>query len=84
MLGYLYQCRYALLRGLEEGKSHAGHALTIEKFDDVAFEDSGDPIELIQTKHHPTRASTSGKPLPYGSTALKATQPQPQMCDSSF
>lgn len=61
MLGYLYQCRYALLRGLEEGKNHAGHALTIEKFDDVAFEDDGEPIELIQTKHHGKPGNTSDK-----------------------
>ena len=61
MLGYLFQCRYALLRGLEEGKNHAGHALTFEKFDDVAFEDGGNPVELIQTKHHGKPGNTSDK-----------------------
>ena len=50
--GYLYQARYALLRGLEESRNHPSHALSIEKFDDVAFEEDGQPVELIQTKHH--------------------------------
>ena len=50
--GYLFQARYALLRGLQEGRRNPSHALSIEKFDDVAFEDAGHPIELIQTKHH--------------------------------
>ena len=51
MTGYLFQARFALLRGLEEGRRHPGHALSIERFDDVAFEDAGGPFELIQTKH---------------------------------
>ena len=48
LTGYLFQARYALLRGLEEGRRHPGHALSIEKFDDVAFEEAGRPVELIQ------------------------------------
>lgn len=52
LTGYLYQARYALLRGLDEGRRHPSHALSIEKFDDVAFEEDGRPVELIQTKHH--------------------------------
>ena len=52
LTGYLFQARYALLRGLEEGRCHPSHALSIEKLDDVAFEDAGKPVELIQTKHH--------------------------------
>ena len=59
LTGYLFQARYALLRGLEEGRRHPGHALSIEKFDDVAFEDAGQPIELIQTKHHGKRGNIS-------------------------
>ena len=50
--GYLFQARYALLRGLQEGRRSPSHALSIERFDDVAFENAGRPIELIQTKHH--------------------------------
>lgn len=51
-MGYLYQARYALLRGLEESRKHPSHALSIEKFDDIAFEEDGNPVELLQTKHH--------------------------------
>ena len=59
MTGYLYQTRYALLRGLQEGRRHPGHELSIEKLDDVAFEENGRPIELIQTKHHVKRRDLS-------------------------
>ena len=59
LTGYLFQARYALLRGLEEGRRHPGHALSIEKFDDVAFEEAGHPVELIQTKHHGNRGDVS-------------------------
>ena len=52
MTGYLYQARYALLLGLQEGKRNLHHELSIERLDDVAFEENGRPIELIQTKHH--------------------------------
>ena len=52
MTGYLFQARYALLRGLEEAKHHPSHFLSIERFDDVAFEDTESAVELIQTKHH--------------------------------
>jgi hypothetical protein len=48
-LGYLYQARYALyllLNGSEESR------LSIERFDDVAFERAGTPSELLQLKHH--------------------------------
>jgi hypothetical protein len=50
--GYLYQCRYALLSGLEASKSTPGKAITIERFDDIAFEEDGEVKEAIQTKHH--------------------------------
>lgn len=54
MAGYLYQARYALLRALDDGRRHPQLAISIERFDDVHFEDAGRPIELIQTKHHGT------------------------------
>lgn len=50
--GYLYQCRYALLLALQRAERQPGIELSIEKFDDVAFEAGGEPLELIQTKHH--------------------------------
>lgn len=53
--GYLYQARQALLLSLKESRLHPSHALAIEKFDDVSFEDDGIPVELIQTKHHSNR-----------------------------
>ena len=59
MTGYLFQARYALLLGLEEGKRNPSHALSLEKFDDIAFEDSDQPVELIQTKHHGKPGNTS-------------------------
>lgn len=51
-LGYLYQCRYALFAGLRALPDSPQLQISIEKFDDVAFEANGDPTELIQTKHH--------------------------------
>ncbi|MFN4275359.1 MAG: ABC-three component system protein [Ferrovibrio sp.] len=50
--GYLYQCRYALLAGLRAIPATPELQLSIEKFDDVAFENAGEPVQLIQTKHH--------------------------------
>jgi hypothetical protein len=51
-LGYLYQCRYALFAGLRALPDTPQLLISIEKFDDVAFEANGEPTELIQTKHH--------------------------------
>lgn len=51
-LGYLYQCRYALFAGLRALSDTPELLISIERFDDVAFEAKGDPTELIQTKHH--------------------------------
>lgn len=51
-LGYLYQCRYALFAGLRALPDTPELLISIERFDDVAFEAKGDPTELIQTKHH--------------------------------
>ena len=50
--GYLFQCRFALLAGLRAIPDNPQLQVSLEKFDDVAFETSGQPIELIQTKHH--------------------------------
>jgi hypothetical protein len=53
--GYLFQCRYALLAALEHVNRNTGLEISIEKFDDIAFERDGKPLELIQTKHRVTR-----------------------------
>ena len=50
--GYLFQCRYALLAGLRATLDSPQLEISIEKFDDIAFEADGNAIELIQTKHH--------------------------------
>ncbi len=52
MVGYLYQCRFALFKAIEATRHAPGADISIERFDDVAFEQNGDPVELIQTKHH--------------------------------
>ncbi|HYW46999.1 MAG TPA: hypothetical protein VE959_29300 [Bryobacteraceae bacterium] len=51
-MGYLFQCRFALLAGLRAVLDAPQLSISIEKFDDVAFETKGEPTELIQTKHH--------------------------------
>jgi hypothetical protein len=52
MLGYLYQCREALLLAILETKSQPGLSVSIERFDDVAFEQDGTATEQLQLKHH--------------------------------
>ena len=32
--------------------------ISVEKFDDIAFEANGEPIQLIQTKHHVGKTGT--------------------------
>src|SRR5437870_4042100 len=51
-IGYLFQCRYALFAGLRAIPETPQLSISIETFDDVASESSGEPTELIQTKHH--------------------------------
>jgi hypothetical protein len=52
LTGYLFQCRFALFAGLQAIADHPQIAVSIEKFDDVGFEEQGEPIQLVQTKHH--------------------------------
>lgn len=54
--GYLFQCRCALLAGLRAIPDRPQLHLSVEKFDDIAFETDGEPVELIQTKHHIARS----------------------------
>src|SRR5271155_2496749 len=51
-VGYLYQCRIALLKGLQAIQVNSNLSISVERFDDVAFDQNGTPSELIQTKHH--------------------------------
>ena len=55
MLGYLYQVRYALNLLLES--NDPSYQISLEKFDDIAFDRNGTPVQLIQAKHHTTPAS---------------------------
>lgn len=55
MLGYLYQVRFALNLLMESDEPN--YQISLEKFDDIAFDRDGTPIQLIQAKHHTTPAS---------------------------
>src|SRR5687767_4603821 len=56
-IGYLFQCRYALLESLRRLRRDEQFMVSIETLDDVAFERDGEPPELLQTKHHIKRAA---------------------------
>ncbi len=51
MLGYLFQCRQALLLSIELTKTAPGLSISIERFDDIAIEDAEVPIAQYQLKH---------------------------------
>ena len=66
-LGYLFQCRYALLLALQKGDD-LDLGISVEKLDDVAFHEppsSPDVArELLQLKHHIGRRGTLGDGSP--------------------
>src|SRR5262245_14807803 len=49
-LGYFYQARYALFLLLSKAETEA--EISIERLDDISFPEEGNPVELLQTKHH--------------------------------
>jgi hypothetical protein len=51
-LGYLYQSQWPLVELLRRGADEPDAAVTIELYDDVAWEEDGTPTELLQVKHH--------------------------------
>jgi hypothetical protein len=55
LVGYLYQCRLALLETLKRLKTNPSLTVSIETLDDVVFECEGTPTEIIQVKHHINR-----------------------------
>lgn len=61
MVGYIFQSRLALLRGLQLLKKHPNAQISIEKFDDVAFETDDYSQCLIQAKHHIVPKSLADK-----------------------
>ncbi|MDA9526206.1 hypothetical protein XI06_39185 [Bradyrhizobium sp. CCBAU 11434] len=60
-LGYLYQCRQALLLSIQLSKSFPSLTISIEKFDDVAIESAGVPAVQLQLKHHITPGALTDK-----------------------
>lgn len=52
LAGYLYQCRLALLLGLREIKTKPNSHISIEKFDDISFQESDYAHCILQAKHH--------------------------------
>lgn len=56
-LGYLFQCRLALVLALRRVRSGDEFLLYLETLDDVVFEQEGAPPELLQTKHHKKQAA---------------------------
>jgi hypothetical protein len=55
LVGYLYQCRLALLEALKRLKTNTCITVAVETLDDVVFETDGTPTEIIQVKHHINR-----------------------------
>jgi len=66
-LGYLHQCQYALLLGLQRDEE-PNLCISIEKLDDIAFHESPSSPhiakELLQVKHHLNRAGGLGDSSP--------------------
>jgi hypothetical protein len=56
-LGYAYQVRIALLWSLRRLKQGLNFVVTLETLDDVTFETKGQADELLQTKHHKSKAA---------------------------
>lgn len=82
-IGYLYQVRWALLELLRGSRSHPDMSLTLEKFDDVAWEDSGgDPFELLQLKHHKPSLGSLTDMSPDIWRTLKVWMDDPRLRDS--
>jgi hypothetical protein len=52
LLGYLYQCRVALLESVKKIHNNNDFTTLVESLDDISFESNGAPVELLQTKHH--------------------------------
>lgn len=52
LAGYIYQCRLALLLGLQAVKKKPNGQISIEKFDDIAFDSDDHANCIIQAKHH--------------------------------
>jgi hypothetical protein len=58
MLGYLFQCRLALVDALRRLRYQGSFTVSLETLEDIVFEKEGQPTELLQTKHHVSRAAS--------------------------
>lgn len=64
MIGYLFQVRVALLESLRRLKNGEAFHVSVERFDDVAFDNGPDPVSQLQTKHHLAKGGTLGNMSP--------------------
>lgn len=51
-LGYVHQCLWALVELGRRAADEPAVELRLEQLDDIQFDSSGTPTELLQTKHH--------------------------------
>lgn len=58
IVGYLFQVRLALLWALRKAATNSDFSVALETLDDVVFESEGEPTELLQAKHHISRAAS--------------------------
>ena len=63
-VGYFYQARLALLLCIPHVNSGAAVEVSIERLDDVSFEQDGTALELLQTKHHINRVASLSNASP--------------------
>jgi hypothetical protein len=59
-LGYLFQSQWALLELLQGMEHRPDGAISLELHDDVAWEEGGKAVDLLQVKHHLKAARTLG------------------------
>lgn len=50
--GYLYQCQSALIELLRRGSQRPEIVVFLEKLDDIQLEEDGEPVDILQLKHH--------------------------------
>ncbi|GLV79395.1 ABC-three component system protein [Streptomyces hygroscopicus] len=59
-LGYLFQSQWALLELLRGAEERPDGAISVELHDDVAWDEDGKAVDLLQVKHHLKTARTLG------------------------
>ena len=64
LLGYLYQCKYALLDALRRIKQVDDFICQLEVLDDVQFESGSNVTAILQTKHHISKKASLSNASP--------------------